>query len=50
MITNGAGCRRDVKPRIVMATAAVSKETLFKSKLDWNLREKSNIALYGAGT
>jgi hypothetical protein len=57
MITNDARCTREIKPRIVMAKAALSKKkTLFTSKLDLNLRKKPvncyicSAALYGAET
>jgi len=41
MISNYAKCRREIKPRIVMATAAVNKRKApVTSKLDVNLREK----------
>ena len=58
MITNDASCRREIKPRIVMAAAApVSKRKApVTSKLDVNLREKLvkcyswSVALCGAET
>jgi hypothetical protein len=41
MITNDARCTREIKSRICMAKAALkTKETLFTSKLDLNLRKK----------
>ena len=41
MLTNGGRCTREIKPRIVMATAAVNKRKApVTSKLDVNLREK----------
>jgi hypothetical protein len=55
MITNDARCTREIKSRITMAKAAFNKkQTLFTSKLDFNLRKKLvkcyiwSIALYGA--
>jgi hypothetical protein len=57
MITNDAGCTREIKSRIAMIKAAFNKKkNLFTSKLDLNLRKKLvkcyiwNIALYGAET
>lgn len=50
IITNDARCTLAIKPRIVIAKSAFNKKTVFTSKLDWNLREKSIIALYGAET
>ena len=50
IITNDARCTRAIKPRIVTANSAFNKKTLFTSKLDWNLREKPSIALYGDET
>jgi hypothetical protein len=57
MVTNYARCRRDIKLRIVMATAAVNKRKApVSSKLDVNLREKLvkcyiwSVALCGAET
>jgi hypothetical protein len=41
MVTNDASFRREIKSRIAVAKAALSKEkTLFTSKLDLNLRKK----------
>jgi hypothetical protein len=57
MITNDARCARDIKSRIATAKAAFSrKKTLFRRKLDLNLRKKLvkfytwSTALYGAET
>jgi hypothetical protein len=57
MITNDAGCTRDIKFSIATAIAAFNREkTLFTTKLDFNLRKKLvkcyiwSIALYGAET
>jgi hypothetical protein len=64
MITNDARCTREIKSRIAMAKAAVSKKkkkkkkktALVTSQLDLNLRKKPvkcyvwGIALYGAET
>ena len=57
MITNDAGCTREIKSRIAMAKSALNKKkTLFTSTLDLNLRKKLvkcyiwGIALYGAET
>jgi hypothetical protein len=36
-ITNDARCTREVKCKMAMAKAALSKKTLFASKLDLNL-------------
>jgi hypothetical protein len=45
IITNDARCTRAIKPRIVIAKSAFNKKTVFTSKLDWNLRKKSSVAL-----
>jgi len=56
MITNNARCTRKIKLRIATAKAALTKKTLFTSKLDFNLRKKLvkqyiwNITLHGATT
>jgi hypothetical protein len=56
MITNDARCTHEIKSRIVMAKAAFTKETLFTSNLDLNLRKKPkkcniwSTALHGADT
>jgi len=56
MITNNARCSCKIKWRIATAKAALTKKTLFTSKLDFNSRKKLvkqyiwNITLYGATT
>jgi len=57
MLTNDGRCTCEIKSRIAMAKAAISKKkTLFTSKLDLNLRKKLikcyiwSMALYGAET
>jgi len=56
MITNNVRCTRKIKLRIATAKAALTKKTLFTSKLDFNLRKKLvkqyiwNITLYSATT
>ena len=47
MLTNDGKCTREIKSRIAVAKAAFSKKkTLFTSKLDLNLGEKSNKMLH----
>jgi hypothetical protein len=47
MITNYARCTREIKSRLAMAKAAFNKrKTLFTSKLDLNLREKTSKVLH----
>jgi len=57
MITNGARCKREIKPRIATAKAALNKKkTLFTSTFGLNLRNKLvkcyiwSTSLYGAET
>ena len=57
MITNYARCMREIKSKITMTKAALSrKKTFLARKLDLNLRNKRmkcciwNIASYGAET
>jgi hypothetical protein len=57
MITNYARCTCEIKPSIAVATAAFrTKQTLFTSKLDLNLRNKllnfytCSIAVHGPWT
>jgi len=57
ILTNDGRCTREIKSRIAMAKAALSKKkNLFTSKLDLNLRKKLikcyiwSMALYGAET
>jgi len=57
MITNDAGCMREIKSRISLAEAAFNKKkALFTSKLDLNLRKRlvkcfiRRTVLCGAGT
>jgi hypothetical protein len=56
MITNNAQCTCKIKFRIITAKAALTKKTIFTSKLDFNLRKKLvkqyiwNITLYDATT
>jgi hypothetical protein len=57
MITNDAGCTREVKSRTAMSKAALKrKKILLASKVDLNLRKKlvkcyiCSTALYGAET
>jgi hypothetical protein len=56
VITNDARCTREIKSKIVMATAALNKKkALLTSKLDLNIRKKLvncyiwSIAFCGAG-
>jgi hypothetical protein len=47
VITNDARCTCEIKSRIAMAKAAFNKKkTLFTSKLDLNLRKKTNKVLH----
>jgi len=57
MLTNDGRCACEIKSRIAMAEAALSKKkTVFTSKLNLNLRKKLikcyiwSMALYGAET
>jgi hypothetical protein len=47
MITNDEICKREIKSRIAMAKAALSKKkTLFTSKLDLKFKEESSKVLH----
>jgi hypothetical protein len=54
MITDDAGCAREIKTRTVVAKTPFNMETLFTGKLDLNLRKKLvkcyiwSVTLYGA--
>jgi len=56
VITGDARCAREIKSRISVTEAALSKKNLFNSRLDLNLRRKLvmcyiwSVALYGAET
>jgi len=56
MLTNDGRYMCEIKSRIAMGKAAFNKQTLFTSKLDFNLRKKLvkcyiwSMALYGAET
>jgi len=43
MLTNDGRCICEIKSRIAMEKAAFNKKTLFNSKLDLNLREKTTF-------
>jgi hypothetical protein len=56
IITNYARCTHEIKSRFATIKAAISKETLFTSKLDLYIRKKQvkcytwSIALYSGET